>query len=108
MVESLKADDSSLVVKPKLNFSQNFTVKNYKTKDGVSFRFFEEGQELEVEGPFGLGLCPEPDQEYVAFAGGTGVLTFMDLVARIAKNNLGLQAISGNLGSSEDGLFSDE
>ena len=40
LVESLKTDDSALVVKQKNNFSQNFTVKNYKTQDGVSFRFF--------------------------------------------------------------------
>lgn len=59
----------------------SFTVKNYKQKKGVSFRFFEEGQELEIEGPYGKGLHPELDQVLVVFAGGTGILTFMDLVA---------------------------
>lgn len=77
-------------MKPKTVITQSFTVKNYKKADGVSMRFFEEGEELEIEGPFGIGLNPSFDQVYVAFAAGTGILTFMDLVERLAHQNLGI------------------
>jgi hypothetical protein len=38
----------------------------------------------------GKGLAVEPYGTHIAFAGGTGVLTFIDLVAHIALSNLGL------------------
>jgi hypothetical protein len=44
---------------------------------------------LEVSGPFGKGLEVASDGIHIAFAAGTGVLTFMDLVAQIALFNLG-------------------
>jgi NAD(P)H-flavin reductase len=44
---------------------------------------------LEVSGPFGKGLEVTSDGIHIAFAAGTGVLTFMDLVAQIALFNLG-------------------
>jgi NAD(P)H-flavin reductase len=43
---------------------------------------------LEVSGPFGKGLEVASDGIHIAFAAGTGVLTFMDLVAQIALFNL--------------------
>jgi len=43
---------------------------------------------FEVAGPFGKGLCPDSEGIHVAFAAGTGALTFMDLVALIGINNL--------------------
>ena len=36
----------------------------------------------------GLGLCPESKGDFVAFAGGTGVFVFVDLVTRILLENL--------------------
>lgn len=44
---------------------------------------------MEVSGPFGKGLEVASDGIHIAFAAGTGVLTFMDLVAQIALFNLG-------------------
>ena len=54
-------------------------------------RFYEDRipQRLEVSGPFGKGLQVESEGIHVAFAAGTGVLPFMDLVAQIALFNLG-------------------
>ncbi len=54
-------------------------------------KFYEERicHKLEVSGPFGKGLQVESDGIHIAFAAGTGVLTFMDLVAQIALFNLG-------------------
>ena len=36
----------------------------------------------------GKGLLVEPTGEYVAFASGTGILSFLDLIAHIALTNL--------------------
>lgn len=72
----------------------SFTIKNYKQMFGVSFRFFEipEGQgDFELMGPLGKGLQPKMHGTHIAFAGGTGALTFMDLVGAIARHNLGLE-----------------
>lgn len=54
-------------------------------------KFYQEqlDRKLEVSGPFGKGLEVSSDGIHIAFAAGTGVLTFMDLVAQIALFNLG-------------------
>ena len=41
-----------------------------------------------MKGPQGKGLITETEGVYVAFAAGTGILTFMDLVAMIARKVL--------------------
>lgn len=71
--------------------SMLFTVKNYRRESCVSEKFFRKSGaiELEVKGPMGKGLQAEKTGCHVAFAAGTGVLTFMDLVAHIAAHNLG-------------------
>jgi hypothetical protein len=57
------------------------TIKNYKQPTGLSMRFFSnEPQEFETKGPMGKPLGIEPTGTYVVFAGGTGLLPFMDLV----------------------------
>ena len=52
-------------------------------------KFFQDYNKLEVSGPFGKGLGIRSEGIHIAFAAGTGVLTFMDLVAQIALHNLG-------------------
>ena len=54
-------------------------------------KFYQEqiDRKLEISGPFGKGLEVSSDGIHIAFAAGTGVLTFMDLVAQIALFNLG-------------------
>lgn len=69
------------------------TMKNYKQDKGFSFRPFDKDDnfgEFEVFGPIGKGLGVDSDSVCVAYAGGTGVLTFLDLVGAIARYNLGL------------------
>ena len=41
-------------------------------------------------GPMGKGLSVQSEGIHIAFAGGTGALTFVDLVAHLALENLGL------------------
>lgn len=66
---------------------QILTAKNYNRPEGLSTKFFSEdqGYAYRLTGPIGLGLCPTPTGVNVAFAAGTGVLTFMDFVAHIAR-----------------------
>lgn len=40
-----------------------------------------------VRGPMGMGLSLDPSGHNVAFAGGTGVLVFLDIVARLVLQN---------------------
>jgi hypothetical protein len=44
----------------------------------------------EVKGLLGKGLGLKKEGTHVAFVGGTGVLVFMDLIALILRQNLGL------------------
>ena len=66
-----------------------FTIKNYDAPGGLSFRFFDRFNSLDlpylVTGPIGKGLLHESEGVHIAFAAGTGVLTFMDLVALVAR-----------------------
>ena len=58
---------------------------------GLSKKFFDAtytNRTFEVSGPFGKGLSPDSEGIHLAFAAGTGALTFMDLVALIGINNL--------------------
>ena len=41
-------------------------------------------------GPMGKGLSVQSEGIHIAFAGGTGTLTFIDLVAHLILENLGL------------------
>jgi ferredoxin-NADP reductase len=60
----------------------SLTIKNYKQPTGLSAKFFERtAQTFEVKGPMGKPMGIEPSGTYVVFAGGTGILPFMDLVA---------------------------
>ena len=62
----------------------SFTIKNYKLPLGLSTRFYKnvENEMFEVAGPFGKGLEPDINGGiHIAFAGGTGALTFLDLAA---------------------------
>ena len=67
-----------------------FTIKNYQQAKGLSFRFFSDQEHnFEVSGPFGKGLIQKEEGTHIAFAAGTGVLCFVDLVAYLALKNLG-------------------
>jgi len=98
LVECLKAGDASNFAKEKLlsetksNFV-NFTIKNYNQPKGVSFRPYDDPamlSEFELQGPVGRGLDPNMNATNIAFAAGTGTITFMDVVAALARHNLGI------------------
>lgn len=95
LVKSLRNGDDSDFGRHLLDSSdkpiQSFTIKNYNQILGLSKKFYDpshSGRTFEVAGPFGKGLCPESEGIHLAFAAGTGALTFMDLVALIGINNL--------------------
>ena len=46
-----------------------------------------------IKGPFGKGLGIKPTGVHVAFAAGTGVLVFLDLVTRIILHNTGIKSL---------------
>ena len=60
---------------------------------------------MEVSGPYGKGLDINSDGIHIAFAAGTGVLTFMDLVAQIALFNLGFGGVAGRESSGYNSSF---
>ena len=70
------------------------TIKTYNLDKGIARLFFKQDkkeQQFTVKGPMGrgLGLTPESDNVHIAFAAGTGVLVFIDLVARLALQMIG-------------------
>ena len=46
-----------------------------------------------IKGPMGKGLCMQTGGVHVAFAAGTGVLVFLDLVTRIILHNAGVRPL---------------
>jgi len=73
-----------------------FTIKNYQQAKGLSFRFFSDQEHnFEVSGPYGKGLIQNEVGTHIAFAAGTGVLCFVDLVAHLALKNLGVNVGGG-------------
>ena len=69
-----------------------FSVKNYRTEKGLSSKLHEIPQRsrlYEVKGPMGKGLHVERKGVHIAFAAGTGVLCFVDLVGHLVQAHLG-------------------
>ena len=73
-------------------------VKNYNQPRGCSVWFFDhqEDDEFLVKGPMGKSLGVQNSGLHIIFAGGTGILPFMDLVAQLCYFNLGLNHLLGN------------
>jgi len=69
-----------------------FTIKNYRHRGGLSYRFYEpnQGDAYEVKGPLGKDLNLSSTGVHLAFAAGTGLLCFIDMVAHLALANLGV------------------
>ena len=72
----------------------SITIKTYKLDKGVARLFFnqeKDGCEFTIKGPMGrgLGLTKKSKGTHFAFAAGTGVLVYIDLVARLALQELG-------------------
>ena len=72
-----------------------FTCKNYNITGGLSQQLHSSNDQKTfcVQGPMGRGLGLSGrgiEGTYIAFAVGTGVLVFMDLVAYLVRYNLDL------------------
>lgn len=70
------------------------TAKNYKSKTGVATRLHEVGNLFEnsnfvVKGPMGKGCNIKPTGVHVVFTAGTGILVYLDIVARLILQNSG-------------------
>lgn len=63
-------------------------------KGGLSKRISDEEfngtLNYEIKGPMGKGLDLQRDGVHLAFTAGTGILPFLDLVAFLIRENLGL------------------
>lgn len=66
----------------------HLTCKDYETKKGVasqlhSQELMKERDVYFVKGPMGLGLDIAAEGHNIVFCGGTGILVFLDLVAKL-------------------------
>lgn len=83
-----------------------FVIKNYNQPTGLSEKFYKDDEiQFEVKGPMGKSLNVQPAGLHVAFAGGTGILPFIDLVAHVAFVNTGYHQL---LGSKEETYLSND
>ena len=82
-------DMSLFTVRPSTDFS--LTLKAYWEANGLSAAIFNGGTEASYmfKGPMGKGLSVQDHGNHVAFAAGTGVITFMDLAGFVARKIMG-------------------
>lgn len=66
------------------------TIKNYNRGMSGQIHGADEGSRFEIKGPLGKGLQVSEQGVHIAFAAGTGVLCFVDLVAQLILFNLGI------------------
>ena len=77
----------------KLYRAENPTIKKAKTMKRKSEKYMIMQETFCFKGPFGKGLSIKPTGLHVAFAAGTGVLVFLDLVTRILLHNTGIHKL---------------
>ena len=78
-----------------------FCIKDYQQPKGLSSKIHNATASFEVKGPMGLGLLPKDSGHHMVFAAGTGVLCFVDLVAELARLNVGEVGLGSSLNSDE-------
>lgn len=88
----IRLDPSLYQLKPADNFS--LTLKNYPAAKGLSCRLFQSAKlndqaEYMIKGPMGKSLGVKKSGQHLAFAAGTGAITFMDLSAYVARFVMG-------------------
>lgn len=67
----------------------SITLKKYNAKEALSKLITEDrGDTYKIKGPMGKGLDIQESGIHIAFAGGTGILPFLDLVALLIRLNL--------------------
>jgi hypothetical protein len=67
--------------------------KSVKTKNNKYILMHET---FTIKGPFGKGLSIKPTGAHIAFAAGTGVLVFLDLVTRLILHNTGVKSLGAD------------
>ena len=94
------------------NFSEKgdvaLTLKNYPQFEGLSNKIHIHATQMKrkndsiykISGPMGLGLGVKTEGVHIAFAAGTGVLAFMDLVALIVRQSHFQRVYEDGLGDS--------
>lgn len=76
-----------------------FCIKTYRKPKGLSTMIFNAQNRFEVKGPMGFGLQAKASGHHMAFAAGTGVLCFIDLVAELCRLNVGRHWSNSSLNS---------
>jgi hypothetical protein len=73
----------------------HLTIKDYNVPDGLSKQFKEKepclkNQSYEIKGPMGKGfnITKESKGVHMIFAAGTGILPFVDMIARLLLSTL--------------------
>jgi hypothetical protein len=87
-----RMDQSLITVRPSTDFS--LTLKVYWEAKGFSARMFESSAAKDnsvwlAKGPMGKSLGVKRNGQHLAFAAGTGAITFMDLSAYVARFVMG-------------------
>jgi hypothetical protein len=82
--------DSGAFLSTKSQSHVNVTIKNYKLENGLSPKFFANDGAFGVTGPLGkgLGLTPQSKGVYMMFSAGTGILPYLDTVAKMILQQL--------------------
>ena len=89
--EFLRGEPTNLdrsIISTKETDSIYLTCKDYKTQKGVASQLHAQqlnkaGDVYYVKGPMGLGLNIDENGHNIVFCGGTGILVFLDLIAKI-------------------------
>ena len=76
------------LLNPSDSNSAMFTIKNYGQGVSQMVHSASDERRFEVKGPLGKGLKVNPTGVHIAFAAGTGVLCFVDLVAALIRSTL--------------------
>ena len=79
-----------------------FTIKNYGKGVSGSVHTAMDDRRFEVKGPLGKGLMVQPTGVHIAFAAGTGVLCFVDLVAALIRSTLDIKVPYGKPGAEAE------
>ena len=68
-------------------------VKNYGQGVSGAIHTATDDKRFELQGPLGKGLMVQPTGVHIAFAAGTGILCFVDLIAAISRQTLGIEVM---------------
>ena len=81
-----------------------FTIKNYGRGLSGLVHTAMDDRRFEVKGPLGKGLRVQPTGVHIAFAAGTGVLCFVDLVAALIQSTLDINLPNAKSGKGAERL----